>query len=148
MSTRSVGLRLARVPWLFDVLVTENMFGDTLSHVAAELIGGIGMTPSADIGERYAVFRPCHGAAPDIAGRGLANPIAMFLAAAMMLNWLGERHGILGCWRAAAALKAAVLLVFVAGDIVSIEQGGTTGTAAIENRVRQHLTRTLVNVRY
>ena len=72
----------------FDVLVTENMFGDILSALAAGLVGGMGMAPSGDIGDDAAVFQPSHGSAPDIAGQGIANPIAMILSAAMMLQWL------------------------------------------------------------
>src|SRR5213595_160424 len=85
-------LMLVKRPWNFDVMVTENMFGDILSDLAAGLIGGLGMAPSADIGDRYAVFQPCHGTAPDIMGQGKANPTAMILSAAMMLDWLADKH--------------------------------------------------------
>jgi 3-isopropylmalate dehydrogenase len=85
----AASLFLVQRPESFDVLVTENMFGDILSDLAAGLIGGMGMAPSADIGDRYAVFQPSHGSAPDIAGRGIANPTATILSAAMMLEWLG-----------------------------------------------------------
>ena len=98
---------MVRAPWEFDVLVTENMFGDILSDVGAALIGGMGMAPSADLGDRHGVFQPCHGTAPDIAGRGVANPTAMFLSAAMMLDWLGERHGFAACSSAAAELSVS-----------------------------------------
>ena len=84
----ATALTMVRNPWDLDVLVTENMFGDILSDLGAGLMGGMGMAPSADIGERHAVFQPCHGSAPDIVGRGLANPTASFLSAAMMLDWL------------------------------------------------------------
>ena len=84
---------LVRRPWEFDVMVMENMFGDILSDLTAGLIGGMGMAPSADIGDEHAVFQPCHGTAPDIMGKGLANPTAMILSAAMMLDWLADRHG-------------------------------------------------------
>jgi isocitrate/isopropylmalate dehydrogenase len=67
----------------------ENMFGDILSDLAAGIVGGMGMAPSADIGDKYAVFQPSHGSAPDIAGRGIANPIATILSVAMMVEWLG-----------------------------------------------------------
>ena len=73
---------LVRRPWDFDVLVMENMFGDILSDLTAGLIGGMGMAPSADIGDTHAVFQPCHGTAPDIMGKGIANPTAMILSAA------------------------------------------------------------------
>src|SRR5208283_4721050 len=82
-------LYLVQRPGSFDVLVTENMFGDILSDLAAGLVGGMGMAPSADIGDAHAVFQPSHGSAPDIARRGIANPVATILSAAMMLEWLG-----------------------------------------------------------
>ena len=82
---------LVRRPWDFDVMVTENMFGDILSDLTAGLVGGMGMAPSADIGDTHAVFQPCHGTAPDITGQGKANPTAMLLSAALMLEWLAEK---------------------------------------------------------
>ena len=84
---------LVRRPWDFDVMVMENMFGDILSDLTAGLIGGMGMAPSADIGDKHAVFQPCHGTAPDIMGQGKANPSAMILSAALMLDWLADKHG-------------------------------------------------------
>lgn len=85
----AAALYLVREPERFDVLVTENMFGDILSDLAAGIVGGMGMAPSADIGDKYGVFQPAHGTAPDIAGEGKANPMATILSAAMMLDWLG-----------------------------------------------------------
>ena len=84
----ATALFLVQQPERFDVLVTENMFGDILSDLAAGIVGGMGMAPSADIGDQYAVFQPAHGSAPDIAGKGIANPLATILSAAMMLDWL------------------------------------------------------------
>ena len=136
MYVDAAGLRLVRSPWDFDVLVTENMFGDILSDVGAALMGGMGMAPSADIGDAHAVFQPCHGTAPDIAGRGLANPTAMFLSAAMMLDWLGDRHDLPSCRRAAAALSGAVKDAFADGTLVTGENGGTAGTADVTGRVQ------------
>jgi 3-isopropylmalate dehydrogenase len=83
-------LYLVQRPADFDVIVTENIFGDILSDLAAGLVGGMGMAPSGDIGDRHAVFQPSHGSAPDIAGKGIANPLATILSVAMMLEWL--RH--------------------------------------------------------
>src|SRR6267143_969001 len=82
---------LVKRPWDFDVMVMENMFGAILSDMTAGLIGGMGMAPSADIGDRHAVFQPCHGTAPDIMGQGKANPTGMILSAAMMLDWLADK---------------------------------------------------------
>ena len=137
----AAGLRLVRAPWDFDVLVTENMFGDILSDVGAALVGGMGMAPSADIGTRHAVFQPCHGTAPDIAGRGLANPTAMFLSAAMMLDWLGRRHGVPACVRAGGAFVRAVEEAYADGTLVTAEHGGTAGTEAVTERVAACLAR-------
>jgi len=137
----AVGLRLVRSPWEFDVLVTENMFGDILSDVGAALIGGMGMAPSADIGDRHAVFQPCHGTAPDIAGRGLANPTAMFLSAAMMLEWLGDRHDVDGCRVAATLISGSVEVAFAPGTLIPVENGGDAGTDAITDAVREALGR-------
>ncbi|MCK8786723.1 isocitrate/isopropylmalate dehydrogenase family protein [Roseomonas sp. NAR14] len=126
----AMALDLVRRPWEFDVLPTENMFGDILSDLAAGLIGGMGFAPSADIGDGHAVFQPSHGTAPDIAGQGIANPTAMLLSAAMMLDWLGGR-GAGGAWQEAArALEAAVDGAFAAG-LRTRDVGGKDGTAAV-----------------
>lgn len=135
----ATALRLVKAPWEFDVLVTENMFGDILSDLGAGLIGGMGMAPSADIGDRHAVFQPCHGTAPDIAGRGLANPTAMFLSGAMMLEWLGDRFAVDACARAAVVLTHAVERAFADGSLAPTELGGSAGTREIASRVRQAL---------
>ena len=129
---------LVRRPWDFDVLVMENMFGDIISDLTAGLIGGMGMAPSADIGDTHAVFQPCHGTAPDIMGKGLANPTAMILSAALMLDWLADRHGHAGAGAAARAIEAAVDRAF-AGGLKPCEFGGRDGTAAIAAAVLQAL---------
>ena len=99
----AAALYLVERPQTFDVIVTENMFGDILSDLAAGLVGGMGMAPSADIGDRFAVFQPSHGSAPSIAGRGIANPVATILSVAMMLDWFGapERAALIRSGRAA-----------------------------------------------
>ena len=101
-------LDFVRRPWEFDVVVTENMFGDILSDLAAGLVGGMGFAPSADIGDQRAVFQPAHGSAPDIVGLGTANPTAAILSGAMMLDWLGRRHGVSQCLDAARLIERAV----------------------------------------
>jgi 3-isopropylmalate dehydrogenase len=125
---------LVKRPWDFDVMVTENMFGDILSDLTAGLIGGMGMAPSADIGDRYAVFQPCHGTAPDIMGQGKANPTGMILSAAMMLDWLGDKHGLEGAAEAAERIQRAVDRAY-AGGIKPLEFGGANGTADIAKAV-------------
>jgi len=125
---------LVRRPWDFDVMVMENMFGDILSDLTAGLIGGMGMAPSADIGDTHAVFQPCHGTAPDITGKGLANPTAMILSAAMMLDWLGDKHGHAQAQAAALRIETAVDRAFAAG-IKPCEFGGPDGTTAVAKAV-------------
>ena len=83
-------MRLVRDPENFDVIVTTNLFGDILSDEASALIGGLGVAPSANVGEKVAVFEPVHGSAPDIAGQGIANPIGAILSAALLLDHIGQ----------------------------------------------------------
>lgn len=130
----ALALDLVRAPWNFDVLVTENMFGDILSDLSAGLIGGLGMAPSADIGDDYALFQPCHGSAPDIAGKGLANPAAMILSGAMMLDWFGQEHGQESATKAAALIRDAVDAAFLTG-LKSVEFEGSDGTARIAGAI-------------
>ncbi len=118
----AMALYLVTRPQTYDVVVTENMFGDILSDLAAGLIGGMGYAPSADIGDRWAVFQPSHGTAPDIAGQGLANPVAMILSAAMMLDWFATD----ATRQAARRIEAAVSQV----DYTAIK-----GTAAITRHI-------------
>ena len=125
---------LVRRPWDFDVMVTENMFGDILSDLTAGLIGGMGMAPSADIGDRHAVFQPCHGTAPDIMGQGKANPTAMILSAAMMLDWLAEKNGLEQAAEGSERITRAVDQVYAAG-IKPFEFGGHNGTADVTKAV-------------
>jgi 3-isopropylmalate dehydrogenase len=131
----ATALDLVRRPWAFDVLVTENMFGDILSDLAAALVGGMGMAPSADIGEHHAVFQPCHGSAPDIAGQGRANPTACFLSAALMLDWLAERSGNPTPAEAARRLERAIAGVLASGRLLPFDLGGTAGTLAMRDAV-------------
>lgn len=125
---------LVKRPWDFDVMVMENMFGDIVSDITASLIGGLGMAPSADIGDKYAVFQPCHGTAPDIMGQGKANPTGMILSAAMMLDWLADKHGVERAAEGGEQIERAVDLVY-AGGLKPIEFGGSNGTADITKAV-------------
>lgn len=125
---------LVKRPWDFDVMVMENMFGDIVSDITASLIGGLGMAPSADIGDKYAVFQPCHGTAPDIMGQGKANPTGMILSAAMMLDWLADKHGVEGAAEAGETIERAVDKVYADG-LKPMEFGGRNGTADITKAV-------------
>lgn len=135
----ATALWMVEKPWEFDVLVTENMFGDILSDLGAGLMGGLGLAPSADIGLKHAVFQPCHGSAPDIAGQGVANPLAMFLSAAMMLDWLGMTHDNSSLARDGTRLRDAVEYVTSNGDILTRDLGGTAGTAEVASSVMDAL---------
>jgi len=124
----AMALTMVKAPWGLDVMVTENMFGDILSDLAAGLIGGMGMAPSADIGDDHALFQPAHGTAPDIAGQDRANPCAMFLSAAMMLDWLSDRHDDPELEIGARVIERAIEATLSAGKVVPMEYGGGAGT--------------------
>jgi len=124
----AAALYLVQRPDRFDVLVTENMFGDILSDLMAGLIGGMGMAPSADIGPKYAVFQPSHGTAPDIAGKGIANPVATILSAGMMLDWLGLPEQ--GAW-----IWNAVEAAFHDPSNKTKDLGGDTSTTAMGDTI-------------
>ena len=115
-------MKLVLNPWQFDVLVTTNLFGDILSDLVAGLVGGLGMTPGANIGTDAAIFEAVHGSAPDIAGKGVANPTALLLAAAMMLEHCHLPH-------MAARLRTAIDTVLNVDKARTRDLGGTAGTA-------------------
>ena len=133
----ATALWMVQKPWDFDVLVTENMFGDILSDLGAGLMGGLGLAPSADIGLHHAVFQPCHGSAPDIAGQGVANPFAMILSAAMMLEWLGTKSDNAGLIRDGTRLRRAVEDVVARGQVMTRDLGGTATTEEAAEAVAQ-----------
>jgi len=135
----ATALWMVQKPWDFDVLVTENMFGDILSDLGAGLMGGLGVAPSADIGLDNAVFQPCHGSAPDIAGMGKANPMAMILSGAMMLDWLGTKHDNAAMMKDGARLQKAVEDVISRGDGLTPDLGGTGSTESISALILNEL---------
>ena len=122
--------RLVREPEAFDVIVTTNMFGDILSDLAAELSGGLGLGPSINAGCDRAVAQAAHGAAPDIAGRDAANPTAMILSVAMLLDWLGRKRDRDDLRRAAAGMNRAVDAQLADPEGRTADLGGPLGTAA------------------
>ena len=117
-----------RNPDWYDVVVAENMFGDIISDLAAATIGGMGMAPSADVGDRYGVFQPSHGTAPDIAGEGIANPMAQILSAGMMLSWLGARHNDPEASAASETIDRAVDRTLASPKNHPADLGGAAGT--------------------
>lgn len=105
----TAAMRLIREPHKFDVILTTNLFGDILSDEAAQLIGGLGMAPGANIGDKHAIFEPIHGTAPPLVGKQIANPCSMILAAKMMFEWLHEKHIDSKCRKAAEAIEKATI---------------------------------------
>jgi methanogen homoisocitrate dehydrogenase len=120
-------------PEKYDIIVTTNLFGDILSDVAAYLVGGLGLLPSGNIGEKHALFEPVHGSAPDIAGRDRANPVAAMRSAALLLSHVGDQEG-------AGLMEQAIQNTFSKG-IRTRDLGGMAGTRAFAGHVRQELIR-------
>lgn len=131
----AMALWMVQRPSEFDVMVTENMFGDILSDLGAGLMGGLGLAPSADIGDAHAVFQPCHGTAPDIAGRGIANPMAMILSAAMMLDWLAVEKSLPELSQDGTRLREAVETVLREGEVLTGDLGGDATTDKVAEAV-------------
>ncbi|MDW8045448.1 MAG: isocitrate/isopropylmalate dehydrogenase family protein [Nitrososphaerota archaeon] len=127
MYVDAAAMNLIRRPEDFDVILTTNMFGDILSDEAAQLVGGLGMAPSANIGDRFAIFEPVHGSAPDIAGKGIANPISMILSAKMMLEWLANTRNDPLCNKGAFLIENGVKRTLEKG-IKTIDLGGSSRT--------------------
>lgn len=124
----AMSLYMVQNPWDFDVLVMENQFGDILSDLGAGIVGGLGLGPSAEIGEDHALFQPSHGTAPTIAGKGIANPLATILSASMMLDWLGTKHADSVCTTAAESIERAVAHILQDGSVRTPDLGGDAST--------------------
>jgi isocitrate dehydrogenase (NAD+) len=128
----ATAMHLVLNPYQFDVLVMENMFGDILSDQMAGLVGGLGMAPGGNIGRDAAIFEPVHGSAPDLAGKGIANPTALLLAACMMLDHIGQGA-------AAARMRAAVEATLRERKTVTPDAGGTATTDQFADAVMGRL---------
>ncbi len=125
-------MQLVLDPWQYDVIVTTNLFGDILSDLIAGLIGGLGMAPGANIGDRAAIFEAVHGSAPDIAGKGIANPLALLLASEIMLQHVG-RHDL------AERLTTAINDVVLTTGVRTRDLGGTADTRTLTEAIKQRL---------
>lgn len=132
-------LWMNQTPERYDVAVTENMFGDIISDLAASTVGGMGMAPSGDIGDRHAVFQPSHGTAPTIAGKGIANPIATILSGRMLLEWLGSRHRDAQALEAAQKIESAVTRVLAEGKVRTPDLGGGAKTWEVGEAIVERL---------
>ena len=135
----AASMRLIKEPQDFDVLCTCNMFGDILSDEAAQLIGGLGMAPGANIGDHFALFEPIHGSAPNRVGKQTANPLSMILAGKMMLDWLGEKYNDRKCIEAAVAIEEAVVETLENRNTVP-DLGGKTTTIGMAKAIAAVLT--------
>lgn len=132
-------VHMVRRPSFYDVIVTENMFGDIISDLGAVTVGSMGMSPSAEVGDSRGFFQAAHGSAPDIAGQGIANPLGTVLASAMMLDWLGERHQDRALIEAAVRIDAAVQRVLSSGETLPRDLGGQAGTRTVTDAVLRAL---------
>jgi 3-isopropylmalate dehydrogenase len=136
----AASMRLIKEPQDFDVLCTCNMFGDILSDEAAQLVGGLGMAPGANIGDNFALFEPIHGSAPNRAGKQTANPLSMILSAKLMLSWLGERYNDAACIKAAEAIEAAVVKTLESKNTVP-DLGGNKTTLGMAEAIAAEIMR-------
>ena len=128
----AMGMWLLKNPFNYDVIVTTNLFGDIISDLCAQMVGGLGFGCSGNIGKEYAVFEPTHGSAPKYAGKYVVNPIATILAAKMMLDWLGETDR-------AAQLEGAVAAVIAEGQVRTYDMGGDSSTLDMARAIAEKL---------
>ncbi len=131
-------MRLVQDPTRFDVLLLENLYGDVLSDLCAGFVGGLGVIPGANIGDDCAVFEAVHGSAPDIAGKGVANPQALLMSGVMMLNHLGEKRSDARCGEAAVKIRAAYDAALAAGETTA-DLGGSLDTEGYADAVISRL---------
>jgi 3-isopropylmalate dehydrogenase len=131
----AMSLHLVQQPSRFDVLVMENQFGDILSDLGAALVGGLGLAPSAELGEHHGLFQPSHGTAPPLAGKNVANPMATILSAAMMFDWLADKHSDEAARTAGQRIERAVAAALADGSGRTADIGGKVGTQAAAEAV-------------
>ncbi|MGQ9542890.1 MAG: isocitrate/isopropylmalate dehydrogenase family protein [Candidatus Bathyarchaeia archaeon] len=136
MYVDSAAMNLIRMPHEFDVLVTTNMFGDILSDEAAQLVGGLGVAPSANIGRDFALFEPVHGSAPDIAGKQVANPCSMILSSKMMFEYFGEKERVREYFEAAEAIDRGFIEALQLG-FKTPDLGGESKTLDVGKAIAQ-----------
>jgi 3-isopropylmalate dehydrogenase len=130
----AASMRLIKEPETFDVFCTCNMFGDILSDEAAQLVGGLGMAPGANVGDNFGLFEPIHGSAPNRTGKHTANPLSMVLSAKLMLEWLGEKYTDPKCIKAAAAIEKGVIYALENHQSVP-DLGGKTTTIGMAEAI-------------
>ena len=134
MYVDACAMNLIRQPESFDVIVTTNLYGDILSDESAQVVGGLGVAPAANIGDNFALFEPVHGAAFDIAGKQIANPLSFILSIKMMLEWLGTKHDDKKCFEVAQKIESTVYDVVKSG-IRTKDIGGNKTTSEFTNEI-------------
>ncbi|KMO13586.1 isocitrate/isopropylmalate dehydrogenase family protein [Methylobacterium platani] len=135
----AITVHMLKRPDFYDVIVAENMFGDIISDLGAATVGGMGISPSGEIGDGHALFQGAHGSAPDIAGQNAASPVATILSGAMMLRWLGDRKGDASLGAAADRVEAAVATTLREGRAVPRDLGGRASCTEVTEAVRRAL---------
>ncbi|MEQ1824769.1 MAG: isocitrate/isopropylmalate dehydrogenase family protein [Pirellula sp.] len=135
----AMSLHMVTSPSHWDVLVMENQFGDILSDLGAAIVGGLGLAPSAEIGNDHGLFQPSHGTAPQLAGQNVANPIGTILSAAMMLDWLADRHNDSLARTAAELIESTVSVCLSDGSVRTADQGGTATTMDVARTIAARL---------
>jgi 3-isopropylmalate dehydrogenase len=136
MMVDTFAMRLAMQPQRFDVVVTTNMFGDILSDEAAGLVGGLGLAPGLCVGPRWAMAQATHGSAPDIAGRGIANPYAMIASGQMLLAWLGRKKDEPRATAAAGKIRAALDQTLQVVSFLTPDLGGSGSTTSMSDQIQ------------
>jgi 3-isopropylmalate dehydrogenase len=140
MYVDTAAMNLVRNPESFDVMVTSNMYGDILSDEASQVVGGLGIASSANLSDDFALFEPVHGCAPDIAGKGIANPLSMMFTVKTMLEWLGSKRADSNCIEAAKLLESAISAI-TSSNIKTPDIGGKSKTAEVARAISEEIRR-------
>ncbi len=138
MYVDACAMNLIRQPERFDVVVTTNLFGDILSDESSQVVGGLGMAPAANIGDKFALFEPVHGAAFDIAGQNIANPSSFLLSIKMMFDWLGNKHNDAKCIEVGQKLESTIFDLVKSG-VKTKDIGGTSSTVEFTKQIADNL---------
>ncbi len=137
--TDAMTVFMVQKPWHFDVVVTENMFGDILSDLGAGTIGSLGLAPSSEVGDHHGLFQSIHGSAPDIAGKGIVNPIAAILSGGMMFDWLGNKNNDAQALEVDRRIEKAVEAVLAKGQVRTPDLGGKNSTPEVGDAIVQEI---------
>lgn len=137
--TDAMTVFMVQKPWHFDVVVTENMFGDILSDLGAGTIGSLGLAPSSEVGDHHGLFQSIHGSAPDIAGKGIVNPIAAILSGGMMFDWLGNKNNDAQALEVDRRIEKAVEAILAKGQVRTPDLGGKNSTPEVGDAIVQEI---------